>query len=254
MKLMQSWVIGLIVVLTWGPVPVLSAEPKILLNSATEGGETWRYTTEKPPEGWIKPEFDDRTWSDGKMGFGVVDQVTPASTIGTPWKTADIWLRKTVEAPATADFQTVALRVRHDEDVEVYLNGRLIFSEPGFNTRMTAFDVTKEWKAAARSGKNTLALHVHQTASGQYIDLGLVLDPKEKLVLPVPRMDAAALQQLRNSRWTPRRLGRGTRASGRFAVSTMFRVPRSTRPRCGRGRLSIPGLSTRNWAGPSGAD
>ena len=119
MKLMQSWVIGLIVVLTWGPVPVLSAEPKILLNSATEGGETRRYTTEKPPEGWIKPEFDDRTWSDGKMGFGVVDQVTPASTIGTPWKTADIWLRKTIEAPATADFQTVAPRVRHDEDVEV---------------------------------------------------------------------------------------------------------------------------------------
>ena len=189
--------------MAWGPALASSAEPRILLRTATEGGETWRYTTDKPPEGWIKPEFDDRAWPEGKAGFGVVDQVTPASTIGTPWKTADIWLRKTIETPATADFRTVALRVRHDEDVEVYLNGRLIFSEPGFNTRMTAFDVTKEWKAAARSGKNTLAVHVHQTVGGQYIDLGLVLDPKEKLALPVQRMDAVALQQLRDSRWTP---------------------------------------------------
>ena len=75
MKMMQSWAIRLIVVLTWRPVPVLSAEPQILLNSATAGGETWRYTTEKPSRGWIKPEFDDCTWSDGKMRFGMVEEV-----------------------------------------------------------------------------------------------------------------------------------------------------------------------------------
>ena len=134
MKRTRLSMIVLAAMLAWGLAPASSAEPRILLRTATEGGETWWYTTEKPPEGWIKPEFDDRAWSEGKAGFGVVDQVTPASTIGTPWKTADIWLRKTIKAPATADFQTVALRVRHDEDVDVYLNGRLIFSEPGFNT------------------------------------------------------------------------------------------------------------------------
>jgi len=205
MKLTRNCVIGLAAILAWGPASTSFAEPRILLRSATEGAETWRYTTDKPPADWIKSEFDDHAWPEGKAGFGVVDQVTPASTIGTPWKTADLWLRKTVEMPTTANFQTVALRVRHDEDVEVYLNGHLIFSEPGFNTRMVAFDVTKEWRALAHSGKNTLAVHVHQTVGGQYIDLGLVLDPKEKPAIQVSRMDAAALQQLRDSRWTPER-------------------------------------------------
>ena len=174
---------------------------KALTDTATHASQKAQLLAGLVCAAQAKPEFDVRAWSEGKAGFGVVDQMTPASAIGTPWKTADIWLRKTIKAPATADFQTVALRVRHDEDVDVYLNGRLIFSEPGFNTCMTAFDVTKQWKTAARSGNNTLAVHVHQTVGGQYIDLRLVLDSKEKLALPVQRMDAVTMRQLRNSRW-----------------------------------------------------
>ena len=108
---------GVAMLLPLGLAAVSAAEPRILLHSATEQAETWRYTTRKPPEGWITPEFDDRAWPEGKAGFGVVDRVTPARTIGTPWKTAGIWLRKTIEAPA--EFQTAAIRIRHDEDVDV---------------------------------------------------------------------------------------------------------------------------------------
>ena len=40
-------------------------------------GVIWRYTTDRPAEGWMKPSFNDRSWKEGPGGFG-----TEARTIG----------------------------------------------------------------------------------------------------------------------------------------------------------------------------
>ncbi|NQT40150.1 MAG: hypothetical protein HQ581_21845, partial [Planctomycetes bacterium] len=108
------------------------------------------------------------------------------------------WLRKMIEVGDPVEFQTAAVRVRHDEDVEMYVNGKRVFVVTGFNVRRTAYDVTAELKASLKPGRNVVAVHVHQTSGGQYIDLGLVLDPKEK---PAMRIDPQALARLRASRW-----------------------------------------------------
>ena len=73
-----------------------AAEPRVLIPSATERGATWRYTTDKPADGWIQSDFDDRQWAEGQAGFGVTDHATPPETVGTVWNTPDIWLRKVI--------------------------------------------------------------------------------------------------------------------------------------------------------------
>jgi hypothetical protein len=178
------------------------AEPQVLIPIATDSAATWRYVTDRPDADWAKPDFDDIKWSEGKSGFGVTDHVTPPATIGTPWKTSDIWLRKTIDVPGPLQFTSAGIIVRHDEDVEVYVGGSLVFSAQGFNTQWTAYDVTKELTAALRPGKNLVAVHVEQTGGGQYIDVGLVLDPEQKLIVPTKPVDPAELQMLRDARWS----------------------------------------------------
>lgn len=184
------------------------AGPRVLIPTATDQPAAWRYTTTTPPTDWNQPGFDDKTWVVGKAGFGVTDQVTAPSVIGTPWRTADIWLRNEIEAPSPLQFETAALTVRHDEDVEIHVGGKLVFAAPGFNTAPMAYDVTKGLREVFKPGKNLVAVHVHQTTGGQYIDLGLVLDPKEKPALQVDPNDFLLVERLRASRWPPEKAWR----------------------------------------------
>ncbi|MHC4178013.1 MAG: glycoside hydrolase 5 family protein [Planctomycetota bacterium] len=176
-----------------------AGEPRVLIGNAPDRSAVWKYTTSRPAQEWIRPDFDDSPWNEGKAGFGVVDRVTPQASIGTPWTTADIWLRKDIKLAGPVDFQTAALYVRHDEDVQVYVNAKRVFAAAGYNLKITAYDVTGELKAALKPGRNVVAVHVHQTGGGQYIDLGLVLDPRQR---PSARIDPAALARLRASRWS----------------------------------------------------
>jgi hypothetical protein len=131
----------------------------------------WRYTTEKPAEGWEKAEFDDSVWKSGEGGFG--ERTTPGSVVRTEWKTPDIWIRRTFDLPQGVTPSNVYLVLHHDEDAEVYLNGVLALKEPGYSTSYAELPLTAEGAAALKPGKNTIAIHCKQTGGGQYIDAGL---------------------------------------------------------------------------------
>lgn len=97
---------------------------------------------------------------------------TPGVCVGTPWTTADIWLRREFhldELPAG----NLWLRIYHDEDAEVYLNGVPAATCTGYVVSHILVPATPESRAALRKGRNTLAVHCHQTAGGQGIDVGL---------------------------------------------------------------------------------
>ncbi len=149
-----------------GQVPKIRA---VVPTSETEGF-AWRYTFEKPAEGWPKPGFDDAAWKEGPGGFGT--KGTPGSVVRTEWKTPEIWLRRSFEVPGTQG--EMFLMVHHDEDVEIYLNGVLAGKATGFTVGYEEMALTPEGRQALRPGKNVLAVHCKQTQGGQYIDVGIV--------------------------------------------------------------------------------
>jgi hypothetical protein len=148
------------------PAPVV----KTLIPTSQHEPQTWQYTTEKPSEGWQKAEFDASAWKTGPGGFGT--RGTPGAVVGTEWKTADIWARREFDLPA-GNYDGLLLLMHHDEDVEVYLNGVLATRAGGFISDYEEFEMNFEAKAALKPGKNTIAVHCHQTSGGQYIDVGL---------------------------------------------------------------------------------
>jgi hypothetical protein len=162
---------------TTGPAPGNAApvEPRdwrVLVGASADGelAKPYRFTTTAPPGDWKSAAFDDSGWGTGLAPFG---HALPG--VRTPWTSDDIWLRQTFDCGADA-IRAASLVIFHDEDTEVYVNGQLIWKQAGYTTAYEEFGVTKPLKEALRKGRNTLAVHTHQTVGGQYIDLALLCD------------------------------------------------------------------------------
>jgi hypothetical protein len=96
--------------------------------------------------------------------------------VRTEWRTIDIWLRRsfTARSSQSREHHALALRLHHDEDAEIYLNGIEIATVPRWTTGYIEIPIGPEASRALKSGENVLAIHCHQTSGGQYIDAGLL--------------------------------------------------------------------------------
>jgi len=163
-EVLRPRVIGL-----WAPAG------KEILPTARRGGVFWCFTTQKPPADWFKPEFDDTSWVKGISGFG--RQGTPGAIVNTEWATKQIWLRCEFDLPPEllARREQLRLRIHHDEDVWVYLNGVEAFRESGFLTDYDDVEIAPQALAVLKPGRNVMAVTCQQTQGGQYVDTGLIL-------------------------------------------------------------------------------
>jgi hypothetical protein len=155
----------------WAPLP---ESPRIteVVATAQKAPVTWSYTTERPPESWATASFDCGQWKLGTAGFG--SDGTPGAVVRTPWRSADIWLRREVTVPA-GKYRNLQFYAYHDEDVEIYVDGVIAAAEKGFATSYVPLEIRPPARALLKPGaKVTLAVHCHQTEGGQNIDVGLV--------------------------------------------------------------------------------
>ncbi len=147
----------------------IRSKPVVLISDARANGSTWNYSLEKPADDWFEVGFDHSKWDSAKGGFG--REGTPGSKVNTKWHTSDIWLRKNFRLAAIP--KTLRISLHHDEDVQVYLNGKLILDRKGYVSKYGIHDVSKEASDVLQTGKNVIAVYCKQTSGGQYVDLGL---------------------------------------------------------------------------------
>jgi hypothetical protein len=149
------------------PPPIV----KMVVFTSQQEGQQWRYTISKPADGWERVDFNDLSWQKGVGGFGT--KGTPGAVVRTEWNTPDIWLRRTFELK-DKKFSDLRLSIHHDEDAEIYINGRLAAKLQGFTINYVQPPIEKKAINALKAGINCLAIHCHQTSGGQYIDVGIV--------------------------------------------------------------------------------
>lgn len=155
----------------WAPLPTPPAVT-VFVPTSEKDAVTWRYTFDKPEGTWFSPEFSDESWKIGPGGFGT--QMTPSSVVRTEWQTQDIWIRRFFNLPES-DTSKLSLRVYHDEDAEIYINGVLAAKLQGFNGSYDTVSLRPAARTALKpGGQNTFAVHCRQTRGGQFIDVGLV--------------------------------------------------------------------------------
>ncbi len=141
-----------------------------LVPTAEKEPVVWCYTTDRPCGDWPKPAFDAPSWKEGPAGFG--SKGTPNVNPRTVWKTSDIWIRREVTLPDVQG-RELQLRLYHDDDAEVYLNGVLAGKFAGYSTKYEVAEIPAPAVAALRAGKNVIAIHCHQVRGGQFVDAGL---------------------------------------------------------------------------------
>ena len=158
----------------WAPMP----KPPVvtpLVPTSEESGVVWDYTTSRPTGDWFAVDYTADGWNRGPAGFGTPG--TPGAHVRTRWDTPDIWIRRTFELKGPLP-KNVGLRIHHDEDAQVYINGKQVASPGGWTT---TYDLEEIPASVLREGKNVIAIHCRQTGGGQYIDCGLdAVTPAEK--------------------------------------------------------------------------
>ena len=133
--------------------------------------QTWKYTTDKPVGDWSGKGFDDTAWTEGKAGFGKQGKFG-----NTPWTTSDIWLRRHFNPGdlSADDLKHLVLRMFHDDDVQVFINGEPAYAHGGFISEYQYFGIKRPAALAiVPGGDNVLAIHCLQKTGGQYIDAGI---------------------------------------------------------------------------------
>jgi len=152
-----------------------TAEERVLVPDSRQEGQSWNCTFTAPKSEWIQPDFSTAGWQKGPGGFGT--RGTPGAVVRTEWNTADIWMRRTFTLDRLPS--SLGLSLHHDEDVQIYLNGKQIFKAAGYVAGYVRVPLGPEALAALKTGENVLAVHCHQTIGGQYIDVGLLEAPGE---------------------------------------------------------------------------
>lgn len=102
---------------------------KTILPAGDELNYTASYTETTPGDGWMDTAFDDSKWQKGKAPFG--DNKAIAKTI---WMTKDIWVRREFNISNTS-FNKLFLKLQHDDDVEIYLNGAVQYFKQNLKPR-----------------------------------------------------------------------------------------------------------------------
>ncbi|MFO1077288.1 MAG: glycoside hydrolase family 2 TIM barrel-domain containing protein [Planctomycetota bacterium] len=143
-----------------------------VLATSQAAPQRWRFTTAAPADGWFAAAFDDAAWREAPGGFGTAG--TPGAVVGTVWDGPDIWCRRTFDVAGELPRGGLQLRIHHDEDAEVWLNGVLAARLGGYTDGYVLAPLDPAAAATLKAAGNVLAVHCHQTRGGQFVDVGLV--------------------------------------------------------------------------------
>ncbi|CAL1518743.1 glutaminase domain-containing protein [Chitinophaga sp. MM2321] len=138
-----------------------------VLPTAEEQAYQVKYTETAPSENWMEGGFDDKSWKTGAAPFG-----DNAATAKTTWKSHDLWVRRTFKMAYIPD-GALLLKISHDDNIDVYLNGEKIYTHQGWLHKYKYLEISDEIKRKLKKEGNVLAIHVVNTAGGAFLDAGL---------------------------------------------------------------------------------
>jgi len=137
---------------------------KTILPAADESKYLASYSFDKPQEGWESNAYNDAAWKKAEAPFGDDERAK------TKWNTNDLYFRRSFDLSNISTTKKY-LKLNHDDNVIVYLNGKVIYSKNGWVSDYAYLPIEN---GVLQKGKNVLAIYVKNTAGGRHLDAGIV--------------------------------------------------------------------------------
>jgi len=169
---------------------------KTVLPASDEQAYQCKYTETAPAGSWESIKYDDSNWITGAAPF--TDDKEHAKTL---WTSKDIWLRRSFTLN-DLNIDKLVLKLYHDDNIEVYLNGEKIYSVTGWTSDFKLIPLKDKFKDKLKAGDNVLAIHCANTSGGSWLDAGLLNEvkapPTEVLLAKQKSVEINATQTIYN--------------------------------------------------------
>ncbi|GHU98781.1 beta-galactosidase [Bacteroidia bacterium] len=161
---------------------------KILMADAQVKPQKWYYTTQKPAGDWFGETSAPKGWQVGEAPFGIAqpegvlsysyfEREDPANRRNTLWNTRDIWIWREFDLQSAVVDPVV--RIRYDEQLEVYVNGQRVADSDNRSAHYYHVDLYPVDKNLLKKGRNTVAIHATRrlkpkVSLSQILDAGVI--------------------------------------------------------------------------------
>ncbi|WP_412467270.1 glutaminase domain-containing protein [Pedobacter sp. KLB.chiD] len=174
-----------------------STSYKTVVPASDEKAYDVKYTETEPQGDWKAANYAAGNWQTGNAPIG-----DDAKNVKTLWKSNDIWVRRTFNVNNPTSINELYLKINHDDNIEVYLNGKRIYTKEGWTNDFKYIALSNSDKSALKAGSNVMAIHLKNTAGGRFLDFGLVdklKDNSEKVQIAKQKsVDINATQTIYN--------------------------------------------------------
>jgi len=153
---------------------------KTLVPAADEVAYAAISTETAPGDEWMKPGVNVSNWTKSKAPY-------------TAWKSRELWVRRLFNIDA-AHAGKLFLKLKHDDDVEVFINGDQVYATKGVAGKYFYLPLTDAIVAKLKKNDNLLAIHVTNTGGEAWLDAGIVeeaVDPADPNVQPAQQTNVA---------------------------------------------------------------
>ena len=128
-----------------------------------------QYTETKPGVNWMKSDYSAPDWKSAKLPFGKGWD----DAFQTPWNSREIWMRRTFSLNDLS-IEQLMLLLRHDDDVEVYINGIPAYSCTKCHLKeMKEFPLSDAIRKSLQKENNLIAIHCTNPKGNAWLDAGL---------------------------------------------------------------------------------
>lgn len=144
---------------------------KTILGTSEDNAYNVQYTEAKPEGDWTQPSYKADTWKTGSAPIG-----DDKKSVKTLWQSNDIWIRRTFDVANPKSINELLLKLNHDDNIDVFLNGKKVYTKTGWTQNFTYLPINK---SDVKAGQNIIAIHLKNSAGGRFLDFGLVDKLKE---------------------------------------------------------------------------
>jgi hypothetical protein len=137
----------------------------------------FKYTFVTEANNWHSVSFDDSQWQQGSAPFG--NMINEKKDLpNTRWTTSQIYIRKSFNINNLNNLTNAYFSLWHDDEAEIYINGKLEDNYSGKTTNYNTYWVNKSF---LKNGENVIAVKCIQNDGDQLIDIGVFASTKKPM-------------------------------------------------------------------------